>query len=455
MTLKIAAGTVVCAALAAASQAQTPTFSKDVAPILYKNCTNCHRAGEMAPMSLLTFADARPWARSIATRVRAGSMPPWHAEGAHGEFLNDRRLGDADKNTIIQWVEAGAPEGDPRDLPAQPKYAEGWMVGQPDAVLSMQEDYPIPATGTIAYQYFQVPTNFTEDRWIQAFEVRPGNRKVVHHVIVYAVPPAPTAAAATGPASNRRGPQPIFEFADGMEIPAGQTGGPAAAPDQRKPLGPNDRPAPKMLGASVAGYVPGNPLRTYEPGTAVRIPAGSTLVFQMHYTSIGKETTDRTSLGLIFAKSAPRVALVNAALINGGLHIPAGDPNAHVEATMTINRDVTLWSMVPHTHVRGKRWTYEVIYPDGRKATILSVPKYDFDWQTDYIFKQPLKLPKGSKLHAEAWYDNSPANKSNPDPTKDVWWGDQTFEEMMFTGLTLSVDAPAGAPTGGGQSAKK
>ncbi|HEY6214447.1 MAG TPA: hypothetical protein VIW45_19275, partial [Vicinamibacterales bacterium] len=230
MTLKIAAGTVVCAALAAASQAQTPTFSKDVAPILYKNCTNCHRAGEMAPMSLLTFADARPWARSIATRVRAGSMPPWHAEGAHGEFLNDRRLGDADKNTIIQWVEAGAPEGDPRDLPAQPKYAEGWMVGQPDAVLSMQEDYPIPATGTIAYQYFQVPTNFTEDRWIQAFEVRPGNRKVVHHVIVYAVPPAPTAAAATGPASNRRGPQPIFEFADGMEIPAGQTGGPAAAP---------------------------------------------------------------------------------------------------------------------------------------------------------------------------------------------------------------------------------
>ena len=460
MTAKIVAGTFVCAAVAAAtvsvrahSSTATPTFSRDVAPILYKSCTNCHRPGEIAPMSLLTFDDARPWARSIATRVAAGTMPPWHADASHREFLNDRRLSDAEKATILKWVDAGAPEGDPADLPPQPRYADGWMVGRPDLVLSMQEDYPIPASGTIAYQYFEVPTNFTEDKWVQAFEVRPSNRKVVHHVIVYARPPAaprPAEAAVAAPQPPRPRPTPIIEFADGTEIPAGQTGGPELPADQRKPRGPNDRPAPKMIGASVAGYVPGNPLRTFEPGTALKVPAGSTLVFQMHYTTIGKETTDRTSIGLVFANAPPKVQLVNAALINGALHIPAGDSNYHVEATMTINRDLTLWSLLPHTHVRGKRWSYDVIYPDGRRETILSVPKYDFDWQTDYIFKQPIKLPKGSKLHADAWYDNSPANKSNPDPTKEVWWGDQTFEEMMFTGMTMSVE-PAPAPPTAGQ----
>jgi hypothetical protein len=230
-----------------------------------------------------------------------------------------------------------------------------------------------------------------------------------------------------------------------MDIPAGQTGGPQLPPDQRRAIGPNDRPAPRRLGASLGGYVPGTSSRTYPRGTAVRIPAGSTLIFQMHYTTIGKPTTDRTSIGLVLASAPPQVELRSTALINGSLEIPAGAADHRVDAEMTINRDVTLWSMLPHTHVRGKRWVYDVTYPDGRKEVILSVPKYDFDWQTDYMFKRPLKLPTGTKLHATAWYDNSPGNRSNPDPTSKVWWGDQTWEEMMFTGLLYSVDS-TGAP---------
>ena len=431
-----------------------PTYSRDVAPILFKNCTGCHRPGEIGPMSLLTYKDARPWAKSIVTRISAGTMPPWHADPSTGEFQNDRRLSDADRNMILQWVEAGAPEGNPADLPEPPKYADGWMIGQPDVVLSMQEDYPIPARGTIAYQYFEVPTNFTEDRWIQAWEVRPSNRAVVHHVIVYSRPrdAAPRPEGAVQQPQQRRRPAPVFTFAEGMDIPAGQTGGPELPPDQRKPAGPDDRPAPKMLGPSIGAYVPGTSTRVYPLNTATRLAAGSTLVFQMHYTSTGVPTTDRTTIGLIFSKEPPKTELRGTALINGALHIPAGASDYRVDAEMTMNRDVTLWAMLPHTHVRGKRWSYDVTFPDGRKETILSVPKYDFEWQTDYLFKQPLKLPKGTTLHATAWYDNSPGNKSNPDASKDVWWGDQTWEEMMFTGLTYSVDpAPPASSSAGAQ----
>jgi mono/diheme cytochrome c family protein len=438
----------------AQSAGSTPTFSKDVAPIFYANCTACHRPGDVAPMSLLTYKEARPWARSIATKVKDGSMPPWHADPAVGHFVNERRLTEAEKATIVKWATSGAPEGNATDLPPQPKYLEGWTIGQPDAVLSMQEDYPIPATGTVDYQYFEVPANFAEDRWIQAWELRPGNRQVVHHVIVNVRPPQPTekqleqmkAQALLMSLSGAPRPQPLFTLAEGMDIPPGQTGGRPLPADQQKPRGPNDRPRPRGVAGSIGGYVPGNTYRVFEPGTAIRLPKGSSLVFQMHYTPMGKETTDRSTLGLIFAKEPPKVPLSFSALINGSLHIPAGAANHRVDAEMTINRNVTLYSMVPHTHVRGTKWLYEAIYPDGRTETILSVPNYDFEWQHEYVFKEPLKLPAGTKIHAVAWYDNSKANKSNPDPTKDVWWGDQTWEEMMFTGLTFHAP-PAPAPT--------
>jgi hypothetical protein len=439
-----AASVQLAAQSPAAKAGATPTFSKDVAPIVYKNCTNCHRPGELAPMSLLTYKDARPWAKSIATQVSKGAMPPWHADPAHGEFLNDRRLSDGEKATLVAWGNGGAPEGDPKDLPAAPVYTSEWMLGQPDAVFSMQEDYPIPAEGTVAYQYFTIPTNTTEDKWIQAMEVRAGNPKVLHHVIVYAATPPPATPPQTPPAgavaqNPAQRPQPLFVFADEAmtRIPAGQTGGPPLPPEERKAPGPNDRPAPRRMGPAIGGFAPGQFVRVYQEGTAMKLPAGATLIFQMHYTPAGKATTDRTRIGVKFAKSKPQTEVRFASLVNGGLHIPAGDANHEVDAEMTVTQDITLWSMIPHTHVRGIRWIYDVTYPDGKKDTILSVPKYDFNWQTDYVFKQPLHFPKGTKIHATAWYDNSTANKSNPDPTKDVYWGDQTWEEMMYTSITF------------------
>ena len=297
--------------------------------------------------------------------------------------------------------------------------------------------------------------------WHEAYdrhllEVRAGDPKVLHHVIVYAqlpVPPTPPAGAtppsAPPPAAQQaQRPVPLFTFADEsmIRIPAGQTGGPPLPPEQRKAPDPNDRPAPRRMGPAVGGFAPGQLVRVYQEGTGMKLPAGTTLILQMHYTPAGKATSDRTRIGVKFAKTKPETEVRFASLVNGGLHIPAGATDHRVDAEMTINQNVTMWSMLPHTHVRGIRWTYEAIYPDGRTETILAVPKYDFNWQTDYVFKQPLKLPKGTKIHATAWYDNSKNNKSNPDPTKEVYWGDQTWEEMMYTGLTFSVD-PAPAPT--------
>jgi hypothetical protein len=428
-----------------------PTFAKDVAPIFYKNCTQCHRPGEIAPMSLLTFKDTRPWVKSIATQVAKGAMPPWHADPAHGAFLNDRRLSQTEKDTILAWANAGAPEGNPSDLPAAPTYTTEWTIGKPDAIFSMAEDYPIPAEGEISYQYFEVPTTFTEDKWVQAMEVRAGNPSVLHHVIVYARSPQPAAPPAAPPAtppgaSARPRPAPVFVFDRSTAvIPPGQSGGPPAA--EPKPAGPNDRLEPKRMGPTIGGFAPGQFVRVYQEGTAMKLPAGATLILQSHYTANGKATTDRTRIGVKFASAKPQTEVRFASLINGAFVIPAGASDHRVDAEMTLGQDITMWSMLPHTHVRGTRWTYEATFPDGRTETILSVPKYDFSWQTDYVFKQPLKLPKGTKIHATAWYDNSTNNKSNPDPTKNVTWGDQTWEEMMFTGMTFSIDPSPTPPT--------
>src|SRR5688500_11532568 len=224
---------LLCATSAEAQNAASaPTFTRDVAPIFFENCTTCHRPGEIAPMSLMTYKDARPWARSIGNAVKSGVMPPWHADPAIGHFSNARRLTDEQKATIARWVEAGAPEGEPQHLPAAPTYATGWEIGQPDAVLEMQEDYPLPASGEIPYVYFEVPANYDEDRWVKAFEVRPGNPAAVHHVIVYLRPPADPAAT-NAPARPR--PRGTVTFAEGMDIPAGQTGGPELPEGQRKP----------------------------------------------------------------------------------------------------------------------------------------------------------------------------------------------------------------------------
>jgi hypothetical protein len=365
--------------------------------------------------------------------------------------VNDRRLSAADKDTILMWAAAGAPEGSRADLPPAPVHPTGWAIKQPDAVFEMAEAYAVPPTGTIDYKHFEVPTNLTEDKWIQAFELRPDARAVVHHIIVYARPPrrvpqpgAPQAAPPAAAGAVRRVPP--FAMAPGMNLP----------PDHRTTMAkqtvPNDRPVPREgLGIFVGGFAPGQGVRVFHEGTAMRLPAGSTLIFQIHYTAGGKPVTDRSRIGFVFAKERPRQEVMTLPLVNQNFTLPAGAPAAQVDAQMTFNQDATIWSILPHTHVRGKEWKVEITYPDGRKEVVLAVPKYDFNWQTDYVFAQPLKLPKGTILKTMAWYDNSAANKSNPDPSVDVHWGEQTWEEMQFTALTLTIDQPSPAPTGAQQ----
>jgi hypothetical protein len=430
---------------ASKSAKEVPTFSKDVAPILYRNCAGCHRPGEIAPMSLLTYADARPWAKSIRDETADGTMPPWHADPRHGRFANDRSLTAADRDMLARWANGGAPEGNPADLPPPPKFTDGWQLGQPDAILELPVEYQVPADGFVEYEYFQIPTNFTADQWLEGLEVRPGNRKVVHHVIVTVRTPRPDPRP------------PGFRAAGGMGIPPGQSGGGAEPADgPKRPRGQSLYPAPRGLGAAIGGFAPGNSTLKFPAGSAMLIRAGATVLVQMHYTTNGTPQTDRTKIGLFLAKQEPSTEMRMGTLVNGKLAIPAGAPDYSIAAEMTTVADVTLRQLLPHTHLRGKSWEYTATYPDGRTEVILSVPKYDFNWQTDYIFAAPLKLPKGTTIRAVAHYDNSAANKSNPDPKIDVKWGDQTWEEMMFTAFVYSIDgvkpgATLTLPAGGGR----
>lgn len=387
----------------------TPTFTKDVAPVLYKNCVSCHRPGDVAPMSLLTYEDAKPWAASIREKVSTGAMPPWHATQSHETFLNDRRLTDAEKKTLVAWASNGAPKGDLKDLPPVPKLAEGWQIGKPDLVLSMKEDYQVPATGTIVYQNFTIPTNFTEDKWVQAIEVRPGTRSVVHHILVFCKEPEgathPIAYKSTVPKMPERGSR-------------GNSSGPTL----------------------IASTAPGTNALTFPEHTALLIRAGSTVIFQIHYTANGTASKDRSSLGIVFAKQQPDLEMHNGAFTNVLLKLPAGSSNEEVDSAIEFTEDSHIFALLPHTHLRGKSWEYKMTYPDGRSEIVLSVPHYDFNWQTQYVFTKPLAAPKGSRLEAVAHYDNSTANKSNPDPTVTVKWGPQTWEEMQYTGITYTID---------------
>jgi hypothetical protein len=402
-----------------ARAAGTPTFSKEVAPILYKNCAGCHRPGEIAPMSLLTYEQARPWAKSIREKVLSGQMPPWHAAEAHGTFANDRRLSDAEKNALIAWVDAGAPQGDPKDLPAAPQFTEGWEIGKPDVVLSMTMPYDVPASGTIAYQFFTIPTNFTEDKWVQAIELRPGNRRVVHHILAFVREPGKQAERA-------------FEtVVPKMQRLPGARGG--NAPQQANP------------DTLIATTAPGTNAMIFDAGSALKIPAGATIVFQMHYTANGQAATDQSSIGLVFAKGTPQREIRTSSFYNPLLKVPAGAADQAVDSAIEFTQDTHITALFPHTHLRGKSWEYRLVYPDGRSQVVLSVPKYDFNWQTYYVFTTPLAAPKGSRLETTAHYDNSVNNKWNPDPKIDVRWGEQTWQEMQYSGITFYVDQPAGS----------
>jgi hypothetical protein len=369
----------------------------------------------------MTYADARPWARAIEKAVEGGVMPPWHADAAAGTFENERRLTAADKETIRKWVAAGAPQGDPTALPAAPTFGDGWRIGKPDAVFEMQEDYAVPARGKIEYEYFYIPTSFSEAKWLQAIEVRPGNRSVVHHVLVYYLAPSEGPAQPPGIRVNAE---------TSRTLPQQGERGIALHPQRRI----QGQPA-RLL----ATYAPGTDPQVFRAGTSVRLAPGGTIQLQMHYTTSGTAGTDRTKVAMVFAKEPPEHEIRPTQFINGQFTIPAGASDHQVDAQVDFTQDAIVWGIFPHTHVRGKRWSYSLELPDGTKRTILSVPKYDFNWQTYYMFKEPLKVPRGARIVSSAWYDNSAANRSNPDPKIDVRWGDQTWEEMQYTGLLYSV----------------
>jgi hypothetical protein len=386
------------AAVAASTNVAKPTFTKDVAPIIFNRCVECHRSGEVAPMSFTNYKEVRPWAKAIKERVAARAMPVWLANPHYGDFRNDRRLSQAEIDTIVNWVNTGAPEGKEKDMPALPKFETGWTLGKPDQVFDMGTDYDVPAEGTVAYKYFTVPTNFTEDRWVSAVEIRPGNRGAVHHIIVTVIDPGKT--------TPQRG--------DGDAL--------------------------------LAGYAPGEQPLKLEPGTAKLIKAGSSLRFQVHYTPNGTAYKDRSYIGVTFAKEPVKYQAMTGNALQYNFKIPAGDPNYEVKSTWTAKKDVQLVGLMPHMHVRGKDFKYTITYPDGRQEVILDVPKYDFNWQLSYEFAKYMTLPVGTRIDCVAHFDNSVNNRYNPDPTKDVKWGDQTWEEMMIGWFTYVVPAPEAAP---------
>jgi hypothetical protein len=402
-SLKIGAISLgICSLMLVAVSASGPskttvTFTKDVAPILYRRCIECHRTGEIAPMSLMSYQETRPWAKSIKQRVVERSMPPWSADPHYGKFSNDPSLSQKEIDTIVAWVDAGSPKGDDKDMPVAPKFVEGWTIGKPDVVLSMQEAHAIPADGTVPYLYFTIPTGFKEDKWIQAMEIRPGNRGVVHHVIAFAQAPG-----------------------------VGQRGAVSESQQGRGQLG---------------GITPNKTGVVFAPGTARLIKAGSNIVFQMHYTTNGEATTDRTSIGLIFAKEPPTRTLVTGNALNARFVIPPGAESHEVKSSKTFNENVHLTSFMPHMHFRGRDFTYTAVYPDGRSEILLNVPKYDFNWQLTYVLEKPVALPKGTRVDCVAHFDNSTKNKYNPDPTKEVRWGDQTWEEMMIGWFSYTRDS--------------
>jgi hypothetical protein len=409
-----------CAILAASAAPNSVTFHKDVEPLLQARCQTCHRPGEAAPMSLMTYKEARPWAAAIKQAVLVRKMPPWFADPAHGSFSNDRRLAKEEIDTLVAWADSGAKEGNPSDAPKPVTFEDGWTMGKPDAVVQMPVPYDVPASGTVEYTYFVVPTGFTEDRWVRQVEVRPGDRSVVHHIVMMVRPP-------------------------GVKyLPDAKVGEPYVPPkrdEKRKP--DNGQGAFQFVGAveMIGVYVPGGLPYDVRPGQARFIPKGSDLIFQMHYTTNGKAAADRSQIGFIFAKEPPTERVVNTFVGNLNLHIPPQEANAQVNARVTLYEDTQLLSMFPHMHVRGKSFEYRATYPTGETETLLTVPKYDFNWQLTYYLKQPKTLPKGTVLECIAYYDNSVNNPHNPDPKSDVYWGDQTWEEMLAGFVDLAMPA--------------
>jgi peroxiredoxin len=360
------------------------TYSNQIARIFNRRCVECHRTGELAPFPMTSYEEVLGWTDTIREVVQEERMPPWFANPEYGEFKNDCRLSPEEKQLVFTWIDNGAPEGDPKDLPEPPQFASGWLIPEPDEVFYIAEKpVAIPAEGVVDYQYYTVDPGWKEDKWIQASECRPGNRGVVHHIIAF------------------------------IERPGGSVLG--------------------MNRTGLGGYAPGMPPTHLEPGTAMFVPAGSKIVFQMHYTPNGREQEDLSCVGVKYADPSTVKYVAHGGLAaNFMFRIPPHADNHKVSSSYTFKRDTTLRSLTPHMHLRGKSFRFELEYPDGRREILLDVPKYDFNWQLRYELAKPKPVPKGAKLLCTAHFDNSANNPANPDPNATVRWGDQTWEEMMI-----------------------
>jgi hypothetical protein len=412
------------------------TFSKDVLPILQKNCQTCHRPGQMAPMSLVTFRDARPWARSMKTKVESRQMPPWFADPAHGPFANDRSLAQRDIETIAKWADAGAPEGDPNDAPPPVTWpADGWQI-TPDIIVRGPE-FRVPArtpNDVVEWVTYLMPSGFTKDTWITSLEIKPSVLAVTHHICFTFQAHKPDAKyyVPNWSESERDDEGAAIK---GDNPPAG---GRASRPGSRSQPGAD-------VGGGFNCFVPGRAADDYRPyGAGKLIPAGSDISMQVHYTPIGKEVVDRPLIGFTVADQAPAKRWMSFGIVGGGpdFAIPPNEANYKSPPfDLTFASDVELVEFMPHMHVRGKSMTYHLVYPDGRDQIVLNVPKYDFNWQLLYQPARPLRVPKGTRMYVDAYYDNSKANRANPNPAKTVYLGRMTWEEMMAPFFGVLIDS--------------
>ncbi|HZP32248.1 MAG TPA: cytochrome c [Candidatus Acidoferrales bacterium] len=396
------------------AMASTPTFYKDVLPILETHCQSCHRPGEIAPMPLMTYGEARRWAKAIKQAVESRKMPPWFADPRYGHFANDPSLSPEEIDTLARWSAANAPAGDPRSAPPLRAWTSGWNIREPDQIVRMPKPALLPTHGDVEYTYEIVPTNFTEDKWVQMSEIRPQHRENVHHAVVY--------VRAPGSAWLRH-------------APVGVPFTPSTLSD------PQDRRDAEFTTSDILlVYAPGSSPDDWPEGMAKFVPKGSDLVFQMHYITQGRAVADQTAMGLVFAKQTPARRILTLQLTNSDFVIPPAVDDYRVEVHGTLPNDALLLSFFPHMHLRGKRFEYNIIDSAGRMEPLLRV-NYDFYWQLSYRLAMPRLLKAGTELQAVGWYDNSRKNPHNPDPDSAVRWGDQTYEEMMVGFFDVAVRA--------------
>jgi hypothetical protein len=426
------------------------TFTRDVAPILYRHCASCHHSNDIAPMPLIGYTDARPWAAAIKEAVLTRKMPPWKADPHFGKWSNDVSLTDAEIAAIVNWVDTGKVEGDPKLLPAPHRFEEGWKAGKPDVVVSIPQQ-KLEGSGPDQYVYITVPTNFAEDKWVVAAELRAGNRKIVHHAHVFVVDPEPKAKSPAAPSAV----DPVQAYAKYLMVseatlqwirPDAPVVNDGCAVDDNGLL-----PGRKSsdLDNLLASYLPGRAPDVYPEGTARLVKANSNLNFQIHYSrATGKTEFDATSVGIVFAKEPPRTVARRIDLSNQMFRIPAGVSEQEVSECHTFDKDLYITSLTPHMHLRGKAMQIVATCPDGRRETLLSVPHYDFNWQITYRAAAPIFIPKGTRIAILGHFDNSPNNPMNPDPTKPVRWGAASETEMM-DGWIEYVDAGVSGITGG------